>query len=166
MRTIGFLLTACAVLSVQASVAFASGIAPADEYFGRHKMSILEIRNRLSAVDSRRDSELRGDRGVVRRLDDLEDAMVDWQHKYPRDPWLPSFLARLLRDYHRASAGADARAQVALRVLRYDYARAPETHSIVAMYSPPHSSSKVRSSKAKGTKVVAVCHRSLFHHKC
>jgi hypothetical protein len=159
MRTIAFLAAACALVGSQISFGLASGIAPADEYFGRHKMSILEIRNRLNDLDRRRDSEIRG---AVRQLDDLEEAELDWQHKYPRDPWLPSFLARLLRDYHRANAASDARAQVALRILRYDYARAPETHAIVAMYTPTHAPSR----KAKSAKVVAVCHRSLFHRKC
>jgi hypothetical protein len=154
MRNSGFFAAACALLcAAQASLALASSMAPADEYFGRHRISILEIRNRLNDLDRRRDWEMRGQ---VRQLDDLEDAELDWQHKYPRDPWLPSFLARLLRDYHRANAQSDPRAQIAFRVLRYDYTRAPETRSIVALYVPAHRSAKA----------AVACHRTLFHRKC
>lgn len=82
-------------------------MAPADEYFGRHKESVLEIRNRLDAFDRRSDEEML-DPGTRHALDDLQDAIRDWQHKYPGDPWLPRMLQRLVRDYQRAGAASAA----------------------------------------------------------
>src|SRR5579872_6853116 len=65
-----------------------SDMAPADEYFGRFKMSILEIRNRLDAMDRKLDEEMLRP-GTIQELDNLRNAILDWKHKYPRDPWLP-----------------------------------------------------------------------------
>lgn len=79
-----------------------SVMAPADEYFGRQKESILEIRNRLDALERMTDDEVTG-RGS--ELDDLRDAVLDWQHKYPRDPWLPRTMQRLHDQYRRAGGG-------------------------------------------------------------
>jgi hypothetical protein len=80
-----------------------SDMAPADEYFGRFKMSILEIRNRLDAMDRRLDEDMLRP-GTIQELDNLRDAILDWKHKYPHDPWLPRSLERLAREYHRAGA--------------------------------------------------------------
>ncbi len=80
-------------------------MAPADEYFGRFKESILEIRNRLDAFDRRSDREMLQP-GTVHGLNDLQEAIRDWQHKYPHDPWLPRSMRRLLRDYQRAGSAS------------------------------------------------------------
>jgi len=77
----------------------ASGPAPADEYFGPFKESILEIRNRLMSFERDADWDLRRH---VRGIDNLEMAIEDWYRKYPRDPWLPGFTNRLIRVYARA----------------------------------------------------------------
>jgi hypothetical protein len=77
----------------------ASGPAPADEYFGPFKESILEIRNRLMSFERDADWDLRRH---VRGIDNLEIAIEDWYRKYPRDPWLPGFTNRLIRVYARA----------------------------------------------------------------
>jgi hypothetical protein len=64
-------------------------IAPADEYFGRMKMSILGIRNSLRDVTQRAEWYPERAGGVLREAALTEDAMHDWQRKYPRDGWLP-----------------------------------------------------------------------------
>jgi len=61
--------------------------APADEYFGRMKLSFLGIDNTF------RDQSVRSgahtiDPSVISKLDFAADALRDWQHKYPRDPQL------------------------------------------------------------------------------
>ncbi len=91
-------------LSAEAYRAMFHRMAPADEYFGRFKESILEIRNRLDAFDRRSNAEMRAP-GTRRALDNLQDAIHDWKHKYPQDPWLPRSLHRLHRDYQRAGLG-------------------------------------------------------------
>lgn len=75
-------------------------VAPADEYFGRLRMSILGISNTI------RDAGLRLDRGynperVIDSLFFTEDAIRDWQHQYPRDPWIPRSLHALYAVYAR-----------------------------------------------------------------
>ncbi|HUY41004.1 MAG TPA: hypothetical protein VMV82_05495 [Candidatus Dormibacteraeota bacterium] len=83
-----------------------SRMAPADEYFGRQKESVLEIRNRLDVFDHRSDDEML-EPGTRHALDDLRDAIRDWERKYPGDPWLPRMLDRLTRDYQRAANEGD-----------------------------------------------------------
>jgi len=83
------------------SPALARGPAPADEYFGPFKESVLEIRNRLMAFE--RDSTWDLARHV-RAIDDVELAIEDWDRKYPDDPWLADFCRRLERVYQRAHA--------------------------------------------------------------
>ena len=86
-----------------------SGPAPADEYFGPHHQSILEIRNRLDRMDTKSDRELMDANAVV-ELDDIAVSVSDWRAQYPQDPWLPRTYARLLRTYHRAGASSTDRA--------------------------------------------------------
>jgi hypothetical protein len=74
-------------------------VAPADEYFGRLKMSILGIRNQLHDLSLRlqfspdKSEDLLGSAAMV------EDAMRDWEHKYPADPWLPKSVYELTSLY-------------------------------------------------------------------
>ena len=66
-------------------------LAPADEYFGRLKMSVLGIRNELATLERR---ALGGDRNVASmsgKLALVDDAMRDWRAHYPRDTWLPRY---------------------------------------------------------------------------
>lgn len=95
-------------------------MAPADEYFGRLKESVIEIRNRLDALDQRTDDEML-EPETVHNLDDLQDAIRDWQHKYPRDPWLPGFLNRLVRDYQRAGAASTPEGLETIALLQTNY---------------------------------------------
>ena len=87
-----------------------SGLAPADEYFGRMKMSILGIRNSI------RDANISfsGDpTSVARTLTAChwaEDAIEDWGNKYPDDSWLPGMMLSLGHLYARIH-GAEAHLQ-------------------------------------------------------
>jgi hypothetical protein len=61
--------------------------APADEYFGKMKLSFLGIDNTF------RDQAIRAgahtiDPSVISKLDFAADSLRDWQHKYPKDPQL------------------------------------------------------------------------------
>lgn len=79
---------------------FANDMAPADEYFGPFHVSILEIRNRIATFEQESNDELVAN---TRGLDNIESAIKDWYHHYPRDPWLPGFIARTQHLY--AAAG-------------------------------------------------------------
>ncbi len=109
-----------------------SGPAPADEYFGPHKQSILEIRNRLDRMDAKSDREMVDGNAIV-ELDDVADSVSDWHQQYPNDPWLPRTYARLLRDYHRIGASSSDRAVATLGEMKTSYPDAPETSAVIAM---------------------------------
>lgn len=74
-------------------------VAPADEYFGRLKMSILGVRNQLKDLSAKvafnpdRGGDQLGAAGMV------EDAIHDWEHKYPGDGWLPKSVYDLSQLY-------------------------------------------------------------------
>jgi len=129
---IGFLLMALILPFSLRSASAAAGPAPADEYFGRHQVSILEIRNRLDAFDAKSDTDILDPDAVV-SLDDLQDAILDWQKKYPDDPWLPRSFMRLLHAYKRAGVASDPAATSALAVMRSAYPDAEETATAVAI---------------------------------
>ncbi|HLI95727.1 MAG TPA: hypothetical protein VKT72_06525 [Candidatus Baltobacteraceae bacterium] len=74
-------------------------LAPADEYFGRQKMSILEVGNRLRDMSRRLHSPAVNAQDIVHTASMTEDAMRDWQRKYPADPWLRKDRAALARIY-------------------------------------------------------------------
>lgn len=61
--------------------------APADEYFGRMKMSFLGIDNTLRDA-SKTAGEHTTDPSVVAKVALAEDALKDWERRYPRDPQL------------------------------------------------------------------------------
>ena|SRR5579863_68106 len=126
---LAILVFACAPLSALAQNV---GPAPADEYFGPHHQSILEIRNRLDRLDRKTDREMY-DSNVVTEIDDIDASVVDWQRQYPSDPWLPHAFARLMRSYHRAGAASSPRAVAALDLMRRSYPDSDETSAAVAM---------------------------------
>lgn len=112
-----------ALASCYASSVARPKVAPADEYFGRAKMSILEIANRL------RDVTARADRQAGRPVDLLHDAAMtenaihDWEHKYPADPWLARDVAKLIHIYAElAIPSATTRMHACLAWLQVRYA--------------------------------------------
>lgn len=74
-------------------------VAPADEYFGRLKMSILGIRNQLHDLSLRLAFAPDKSEDVLGSAAMVEDAMRDWEHKYPADPWLPKSVYELTSLY-------------------------------------------------------------------
>jgi len=97
LRPIAALVLACAALTICTNqpahpatnaVTATNAAAPADEYFGRMKMSYLGINNSL------RDAYvMAGDHtiypAVIQKIKWAEQAFQDWQRKYPHDPQLP-----------------------------------------------------------------------------
>ncbi len=129
LLVVSILLGAC----VQAVRADANpNAAPADEYFGPTKQSVLEIRNRLNDFD-KRDARSMLDSDVAVYLDHLQLAIRDWQRQYPRDPWLPYMIAHLVREYWRAGQVSGQGGTSALADLRSSYPDWPITNETVAM---------------------------------
>ena len=119
------LLALCMCLCATAAAASAGErpkLAPADEYFGHLKMSVLGIANvlrdsRLRAADPMRSDSIFGSLAWV------EDAIRDWESKYPEDTWIAKDLLALETTYLTAPGGHAH--DCALRTeawLRHDYA--------------------------------------------
>lgn len=98
-------------------------IAPADEYFGRMKMSILGIRNEIHDLGLQIDTQPAKVESVLSMANLTEDALADWQKKYPQDPWLPKTLFALERMYAKApwsdEFNARAKRVMSMLVARY-----------------------------------------------
>jgi hypothetical protein len=121
--------TVAAPLAALAQTA-SSQVAPADEYFGQHAESVLEIRNRVSSIESKSDAQLQtSDR--VGEIDYVEDSVMDWQQKYPADPWLRDIMSRLAQCYVRAHAVSSARATALTNVIATAYANSPATGDVL-----------------------------------
>jgi len=74
-------------------------VAPADEYFGKLKMSILGIRNTIKDQGLKVDYEPEKASSTAGAIALTEDAIHDWQRKYPCDGWLPGTLYALQHFY-------------------------------------------------------------------
>jgi hypothetical protein len=64
-------------------------VAPADEYFGRMKLSILGISNTIHDTKLREGFDPVHAATYYDKLSLAEDALEDWSTKYPHDTWLP-----------------------------------------------------------------------------
>lgn len=83
-----------------------SKIAPADEYFGRLKMSILGIANTIKDQTVRFDRRPEEMESEMSSIGFAVDAIHDWEHKYPSDPWIAKSLFSLERFYNRIPTDA------------------------------------------------------------
>lgn len=101
-------------------------VAPADEYFGRLKMSILGIRNQLHDLGMRLQYSPEKSEDILGTASLVEDAMRDWEHKYPADPWLAKSVYELTSLYaHVRTPHGHERAARALRWLLGRYGHTP-----------------------------------------
>jgi hypothetical protein len=97
-------------------------VAPADEYFGRLKMSILGIRNALRDMGLRADADPAHAASILGTVALTEDAMRDWERKYPHDTWIPPAILQLERDYAKVdSDDSRAHAKLVMVWLVHDY---------------------------------------------
>ncbi len=102
-------------------------VAPADEYFGKMKMSILGIGNVIKDDGLKIDA----DASSVDRLSNgialVEDAIHDWERKYPQDTWIPRALFGLERLYAKIDRDdARAKAKATMLWLVRDFPTSPE----------------------------------------
>ena len=99
-------------------------VAPADEYFGKLKMSILGIRNTIKDKGLLVDVDSTKAESTFGAIALTEDAMHDWERKYPCDSWLPGTILALEHFYakiHTAEGVKHVHATFAW--LRHDYPR-------------------------------------------
>ncbi|MDQ2680342.1 MAG: hypothetical protein M3Y21_04875 [Candidatus Eremiobacteraeota bacterium] len=76
-----------------------NGPAPADEYFGRMKMSVLGIHNELMRLSVQAKRDPAHPERVANLAALLENSIHDWEQHYPRDPWLARHIYGLARVY-------------------------------------------------------------------
>jgi hypothetical protein len=95
-----------------ALAAAAVKVAPADEYFGRMKMSILGITNSIKDTGLREGYDPANAAKYFNSLALTEDALEDWAQKYPQDSWIPRRAYDLSHDFWKMhTPAADAQAQ-------------------------------------------------------
>ncbi len=105
-------------------------VAPADEYFGRLKMSILGIRNTLKDLAQKAEYNPANPEQIFGTAAYAEESLHEWEHRYPADPWLAKSVAGLVHMYSRVpTAAGRAKMHAALAWLEGRYAK---TKSIVA----------------------------------
>lgn len=97
-------------------------VAPADEYFGRLKMSILGVRNQLKDLNAKLSYNPERANDVLGSALMVEDAIRDWERKYPDDSWLPKsvyLLSQLYASIHTDEGQRRAASTLAWVVQRY-----------------------------------------------
>lgn len=96
-------------------------VAPADEYFGKLKLSILGIRNTIRDMGYKVDANPEH-KMALNAVALTEDAMHDWEAKYPKDSWIPPAILSLERLYAKVDSDeARAHAKFAMVWLVRDY---------------------------------------------
>jgi len=90
--------------SLPASADTHSATAPADEYFGPQKISVLGVRTMLDRATTRLDYGVGNDDATVHSVELAETTMHAWQTRYPNDYWLPRMYAKLQTIYARMSS--------------------------------------------------------------
>jgi hypothetical protein len=99
-----------------------SKIAPADEYFGRLKMSILGISNTIKDQTLRFDRRPEEMESEMSSISFAVDAIHDWEHKYPSDPWIAKSLFFVERFYNRIPTDAGrSQAKATMAWLVHDF---------------------------------------------
>jgi hypothetical protein len=86
---------------------FVSNLAPADEYFGRAKLSVLVIRHRIFAMKDDLHHLRASPAKIGSDASDVQDALDDWAARFPHDSWLPAASWNLATLYEELP-GADA----------------------------------------------------------
>ncbi len=77
----------------------ATNDAPADEYFGHYHLSILGIRNAITDMTQRAIAYPDRAASYLPSAELAEDAIHQWQNRYPQDSWLPKSILALEQLY-------------------------------------------------------------------
>ncbi len=88
-------------------------VAPADEYFGKLKMSVLGIRNTIKDVGANIEIDQTRWTQQASKAAFAEDAIRDWEKKYPQDTWLAKTVFALERMYAKLDSGEGRRRSLA-----------------------------------------------------
>jgi len=116
-------------------------LAPADEYFGPLKLSILGIRNTTSDAGKRYDFGIRDADGTMSTASFIDSAVHDWAKRYPRDQEVARALYYLQRLYAKiASPAGQNKARSEAQWMFAKYGKTPqakELKKVLASATPP-----------------------------
>lgn len=97
-------------------------VAPADEYFGKLKLSVLGIRNTIKDVGANLDIDQSRWTQLAIKAAFAEDAIHDWERKYPQDTWLSKTVFALERMYAKLDTDEGRKRAIAsMRWLVHDF---------------------------------------------
>jgi hypothetical protein len=97
-------------------------VAPADEYFGRMKMSILGITNSIRDTGTREGFDPANASKYYNGLALTENALEDWAQKYPQDSWIPRRAYNLSHEFWLMhTPEGDAQAQRCRAILFHQF---------------------------------------------
>lgn len=136
------------------------GLAPADEYFGHYKLSVLGIANTIRDAGARIDSTADPRTMLTGSLSYVTDAIKDWEAQYPTDPWIAKDLlaleavylcvpsdegfqlasqteAWLIADYPNTDYAAQGRSQLAQNRIPYMPQQEPWQQALQPPQQPP-----------------------------
>ena len=106
-------------------------LAPADEYFGPLKQSILGIRNTIRDMGLRYDVNHDIGSRTLTSAGLTEAAIRDWAHRYPRDHEVPSAILNLQRLYAKIlTEPARGKAKATADWLFSAYGNSPQAKSL------------------------------------
>jgi hypothetical protein len=109
----------------------AARCAPADEYFGPLRLSVLGLRNSLTETASRIERGQFDSESTLEHLALLEASLRDWEARYPGDAWLPRMVLNLHRTYRSMDTDeALLRSIDAASWLMRDYAGSHEARTL------------------------------------
>ncbi len=118
-------MTGAIVCSLLLPTQLAAVTAPADQYFGKLKMSALRIRYETMQLKKRYETHQLLPDQTLHLLLLNEDAYMDWARRYPTDSWLPSTGYAMAQLYEELP-GTQARDR-AVALLTYVKSHFPKT---------------------------------------
>lgn len=114
---VGFVSALILSAPLRATAISPSPLAPADEYFGRQKLSILSITNTLHDASRRVASSPKHAAEMYHPLLEVEDAIQDWARKYPQDAWIAPRAQTMLHLFRCMGTGDGEKEAVRCRSL-------------------------------------------------
>jgi hypothetical protein len=156
VRANTFLVCAILVAAFAQSAAAKPAVAPADEYFGRMKLSILGIGNIMHDTKLREAYDPAHAADNFTKLAAAEDALEDWAAKYPGDTWLPGKAYYMSHEFWAMNtADADRAAERCRAMLLSSFAESKYSlkarGEVASMFEPKVTTAVASSSATSST---------------
>jgi hypothetical protein len=114
-------------------------LAPADEYFGPLKLSILGIRNTIRDLGARYDVNHDIGHQTFTSAQLTEKAIHEWEHRYPRDGQVPKAIYLLQRLYTKVlTQESRDRAAATAKWMFADYGSSPQGRQLKKTLAVEH----------------------------